>query len=264
MLRPRGKQTLAPEQARAQVQARAAGTAAGGGGGGRRSRHGKLFDKYGDVAQNDGESGHQTRHFLILNALYDALRRVYGGQVRREPADLTESCDHRPDLALLLEGVLTVFDLKVFAPIGSDAGEVELRGGFVGFGNTAPAGQLLVHGRRERLGPPANFNARTGVGYVSPKDGDYARAEALGLRVVLMLVETFGGLGPALVEELRKGAEWRANKLSASEYDETTWSARTFMAFTTQRLSVAVQYSAAQEVAEALGLSVAADPRAAP
>ena len=43
-----------------------------------------------------------------------------------------------------------------------------------------------------------------------------------------MLVETFG-LGPALVEELRKGAEWRANKLTASEYDETTWSARTFM-----------------------------------
>ena len=133
--------------------------------------------------------------------------------------------------------MLTVFDLKVFAPIGSDAGEVELRGGFVGFGNTAPAGQLLVHGRRERLGPPANFNARTGAGYVSPKDGDYARAEALGLRVVLMLVETFGGLGPALVEELRKGAEWCANKLTASEYDETTWSARTWMAFTTQRLS---------------------------
>ena len=104
-----------------------------------------------------------------MNALYDALRRVYGGQVRREPADLTESCDHRPDLALLLEGVLTVFDLKVFAPIGSDAGEVELRGGFVGFGNTAPAGQLLVHGRRERLGPPANFIASTGAGYVSPK-----------------------------------------------------------------------------------------------
>ena len=52
----------------------------------------------------------------------------------------------------------------------------------------------------------------------------------------------------------------RSNKLTASEYDETTWSARTYMAFTTQRLSVAVQYSAAQEVlAEALGLSVAAN-----
>ena len=92
-----------------------------------------------------------------------------------------------------------------------------------------------MHGRRERLGPPpATFNARTGTGYVSPKEGDYARAEAM--------VETFGGLGPALVEELRKGAEWRANK----------------------QFSVAVQYSAAQEVAEARGLSVAASPRAAP
>ena len=49
----------------------------------------------GDVATNDGESGHQTT-----------------------------ISDHRPDLTLLLEGVLTVFDLKVFAPIGSDAGEV--------------------------------------------------------------------------------------------------------------------------------------------
>ena len=39
--------------------------------------------------------------------------------------------------------------------------------------------------------------------------------------------------------------EWRANKLTASEYDETTWSARTWMAFATQRLSVVVQYSAA-------------------
>ena len=131
-----------------------------------------------------GESGHQTRRFLILNALYDAMRRVYGGQVRREPADCSEYSDHRPDLTLLLEGLLTVFDLKVFAPIGSDAGEVELRGGFVGFGNTAPHGQLLVHGRRERLGPPATFNPNTGAGYVSPKEGDYARAEALDVRVV--------------------------------------------------------------------------------
>ena len=60
------------------------------------------------------------------------MRCVYGGQVRREPADCSEYSDHRPDLTLLLEGLLTVFDLKVFAPIGSDAGEVELRGGFVG------------------------------------------------------------------------------------------------------------------------------------
>ena len=42
-----------------------------------------------------------------------------------------------------------------------------------------------------------------------------------------------------------------------TEYDETTW-----LTFVAQRLSVAVQLSVAQEAAEALGLSVAADPRA--
>ena len=41
----------------------------------------------------------------------------------------------------------------------------------------------------------------------------------------------------------------------------TTWSARTWLSFVSQRLSVATQLAAAQEVAEALGLSVAADPR---
>ena len=57
------------------------------------------------------------------------------------------------------------------------------------------------------------------------------------------------------------GLPVRADK-TASEYDETTWSARTWMAFAAQRISVAVQLAMAQEVAEALGLSVAADPRA--
>ena len=39
-------------------------------------------------------------------------------------------------------------------------------------------------------------------------------------------------------------------------------SARTWLTFVAQRLSVAVQLSVAQEAAETLGLSVAADPRA--
>jgi hypothetical protein len=34
-----------------------------------------------------------------------------------------------------------------------------------------------LHGRRERLGPPATFNKDTGAGYVSPKEGDYTRAQ---------------------------------------------------------------------------------------
>ena len=121
----------------------------------------------------------------------------------------------------------------------------------------------MVLGRRGR-GAAGFFNRRTGAGYVSPKAGDYARAQASGVRCVPLLVETlnFGEMSPQLVDALRAAAEWRKNKLTSSEYDETTWSARTWMAFVTQRLSVAAQLSMAQEVAEALGLSVAADPRA--
>ena len=80
-------------------------------------------------------------------------------------------------------------------------------------------------------------------------------------------LETFGVRRPvarahARARQLRAAAEWRSNRLTSSEYDETTWSARTWLTFVAQRLSVAVQLSVAQEAAEALGLSVAADPRA--
>ena len=77
-----------------------------------------------------------------------------------------------------------------------------------------------------------------------------------------LLVETFGGMSPALYDALREASDWRSNKLTSCEHDETTWSARTWMTFVAQRISVAVQLSSAQEVAEVLGLSVAADPRA--
>ena len=67
------------------------------------------------------------------------------------------------------------------------------------------------------------------------------------------------GAGGAL-RRRHHGGDWRQNKLTSSEYDETTWSARTWLSFVSQRLSVATQLAAAQEVAEALGLLVAADP----
>ena len=89
------------------------------------------------VACSDGEAGHATRHFLINTSIYDALRRVYGGQLLREPDNYHGYSDHRPDLALLVEGTLKVFDLKVFDPISSVPGQTGLRGAYVGFGNTA-------------------------------------------------------------------------------------------------------------------------------
>ena len=65
-----------------------------------------------------------------------------------------------------------------------------------------------------------------------------------------------------LVDVLHAADAWRQGKLTSSEYDETTWSARKYLLFAMQRISVAAHLAMAQEVAEALGLSVAADPRA--
>ena len=75
---------------------------------------------------------------------------------------------------------------------------------------------------------------------------------------------TFGAFGPELLELLRGAAEFKCNKLSAAEYDETTWSARTWLTFAMQRVSVAVHKAVAREVSDALGLSAAVDPRGVP
>ena len=55
------------------------------------------------------------------------------------------------------------------------------------------------------------------------------------------------------------------NKLSTRQYDEATWSTRSWLAFQTQRLSVACHMALAWELGYELGLGVcnAADPRTA-
>ena len=78
------------------------------------------------------------------------------------------------------------------------------------------------------------------------------------------MCETLGGFSPDVVALLKELAEERQNRLSTGEYmyDQTTWAARTWMSFTTQKLSVALHRAVAMEIGLALGLSVAADPRA--
>ena len=169
-----------------------------------------------------------------------------------------------PDLTLQRDG-LRAMDLKVLDPIGSVAGEVQHRGAFVGLGNTHEEARELVVGRQQRgVEGDGTFKRTTGAGYVAPKAGAYARAQANGVEVDPLLVETFGGFGPELLELLRGAAEFKMNKLSAAEYDETTWSARTWLTFAMQRISVAVHKAVAKELSDALGFSGAVDPRGAP
>ena len=64
-----------------------------------------------------------------------------------------------------------------------------------------------------------------------------------------------------MTELLRELAEERQNRLNTGEYDQTTWSARSWTTFTVQKLSVALHRAVATEAAHALGLSVGTDPR---
>ena len=99
------------------------------------------------------------------------------------------------------------------------------------FGNTEEPAHEVVLGWAER-GQAADgpFDRRTGGGHVRQKLGDYDRAVGAGVTVVPLLVETFGGCAPPLMSALQRAADWRQNKLTSSEYDETTWSARTWLA----------------------------------
>ena len=51
------------------------------------------------------------------------------------------------------------------------------------------------------------------------------------------------------------------NRLNKAEYELTTWAARTWLSFSSQKLSVALHRATALEIAHALGISTGADER---
>ena len=54
------------------------------------SQHGLPFDALGDVAQNDGAAGHQTRHKEVLLDLVELLR----GKLGRGAVEHEFHCEH--------------------------------------------------------------------------------------------------------------------------------------------------------------------------
>ena len=155
-------------------------------------------------------------------------------------------------------------DLKLFSPIGSEASDAEQRGAHVGFGNTRPHAQKLVCGWRERgSAGDAAFDPVTGEGRVEEVAGDYAHARANGLRAIPLLFEVFGGWSPEVDAVFGDAVFARSNKLTAHEYEETTWSARTWLSYVHQRVSVALHRAVAWEIGAALGAPTraGADPR---
>ena len=109
--------------------------------------------------------------------------------------------------------------------------------------------------------PGVAFNRVTGQGHVTAVEGAYRRAEEHGATVDELLFETFLGFGPGVVSLLRRAAEDRGNKLRGSEYDATTWSARTWLGYAGQRISCALARAVAWELAAAMELTRVRDSR---
>ena len=225
------------------------------------SRHGREFDVLGDLATNDGQAGHQTRHYMVLRELVGRLRGVWGSAVEYEPPDYKDYSDTRPDLAIHTADGLVLGDTKVFDDVGSDQSAVGVRGAHVAMGNVLPRAREVVLGRQERGAPGKAFNPATGQGHVAAVDGQYKRALGHCSGVLVLLFSTFLGFSPDVVELLRRAAEERGNKLRGSEYDDTTWSARSWTSYTAQRISCVLARAVAWELATAMQLTRVRDAR---
>ena len=108
-------------------------------------------------------------------------------------------------------------------------------------------------------GDPAaagHFDPKTGCGFVAACDGDYALTKSLGHNVRALVFESFGGFGVEVMRLLKRLKTDVGNKLSAQQYDEASWSTRSWLALQTQRLSVALHLALAWEVGCELGLGV--------
>ena len=75
--------------------------------------------------------------------------------------------------------------------------------------------------------------------------GDYRGAIALGHTVVPIIMEVFGGWGPDACRLFRQVARCHRDLLDPAH---TSWAALTFSAYHSQRVSVAIHYSAAAEI----------------
>jgi hypothetical protein len=225
--------------------------------------HKRAFDSLGDVASNEGEAGHQTRHKEFVKALRRVTLRAFGAGLKYEPKDYKQYSDHRPDLSLLdSEGNLRYLDAKVFCPLGSKPADTSVRGSRVAFGNTHPRAYEQVHGLREHgEQSQGNYRWTTGEGYVAPVAGDYARAKRSGVKVTLLLVEVFGGFHQDVLDFLYEARDLLEDKLSKEDYDHNTWATTKWFSFAVQQLSVTFHNAVAQEVFDAVN---SADARASP
>ena len=96
------------------------------------------------------------------------------------------------------------------------------------------------------------WDPRTGTGTVEAVKGQYTDAEGK-CRVEALLFEEFGAMSAGVEELLMRVAKVAGRKLTWWQYDQTSWSAREWMPFALQRLSVQLWTALADEAQRAKG-----------
>ena len=139
------------------------------------------------------------------------------------------------------------------------------RGAFIGLGNTKPGTSADVFGLEQRgaVGD-GDFRPSDGGGYVAYKKADYAHALSRSdTDVQMYLFETFGGWCNAVKRLFYQMKDKVRNKLSKRQHeDEASWSTRSWLSLQAQRMSVALQLAAAEEIATELRLAAASEDAA--
>ena len=127
-------------------------------------------------------------------------------------------------------------------------------GAFVACGNTLPRARETVLGVEggDRGGRVGRWDPRTGTGTVEAVKGQYTDAEGK-CHVEALLFEEFGAMSAGVEELLMRVAEVAGRKLTWWQYDQTSWSAREWMPFALQRLSVQLWVALADEAQRAIG-----------
>ena len=109
-----------------------------------------------------------------------------------------------------------------------------------------------------------DFRPSDGGGYVAYKKADYAHALSRSdTDVQMYLFETFGGWCNAVKRLFYQMKDKVRNKLSKRQHeDEASWSTRSWLSLQAQRMSVALQLAAAEEIATELRLAAASEDAA--
>ena len=142
---------------------------------------------------------------------------IYGGRRRASVAAAARS---------------TRLQLKATTPIAVGDEATGALGGQVGFGNTAEHQFELILGTDD-------------------KPGAYAGPLAAGHSVQPLIMEVLGGFHPDMVRYIDGLARAHGARLGADELT-APWSARSFRALHVQRISVALQLAAAEEILDTI------------